>query len=315
MHPLDRQLEAGLRGDFDLGWEIAQQLAEETPDDPRAAFNRGWYEMWRGNLLDGQRLMDSGRWINVFGNRHCNNPAPIWDGRSDGRVMLVLEGGLGDQIHGMRYIREMNPAVVACSRQLFGLVPGPQYVTNEAAHGIDCDYWVPSMSASSILGWEYEDVDGSPYIERTAQPIAGRVGLRWQGNPKFEHEQHRLFPSELMFNAVQGQNCVSLQRDEGSEHCPDWVTEVDLSSWEKTRRAISQCERVVTSCTSVAHMSAAMGVETWIVVPILPYYLWAKPGKSTVWYDNVSLYRQQKYGDWAHPFNEIAKQSNIREAA
>ena len=40
---LDKQLEAGIRGDFDQGWLIAQQLEKETPTCQRAAFNRGWY--------------------------------------------------------------------------------------------------------------------------------------------------------------------------------------------------------------------------------------------------------------------------------
>ena len=49
----------------------------------------------------------------------------------------------------------------------------------------------------------------------------------------------------------------------------------------------------------------AMGIETWIVVPILPYYLWALPGDKTPHYDSVTLYRQEKYGCWEAPFKKI----------
>ena len=302
---LDKQLAAGIAGDFNLGWLLSEQLKEDDPNCPRAAFNRGWYEMRHGNLLAGQNLLDAGRNINVYGNQHCGNPAPIWDGKAQGKIMLVLEGGLGDQIHGMRYIREIEPSIVACSRELFGLIPGIQYVTTDAAGGIDCDFWVPSMSAITVLRWEYDNIDGSPYIERTAKTIKGQTGLRWQGNPKFEHEQHRLFPAELMFDAFEKQNCISLQRDEGSEKCPDWVRKVDLSDWAATRKAISSCERVITSCTSVAHLAAAMGVETWIVTPVLPYYLWALPQETTPWYNKVRLFRQEKHGNWNVPFAQI----------
>jgi hypothetical protein len=51
-----------------------------------------------------------------------------------------------------------------------------------------------------------------------------------------------------------------------------------------------------------------MGVKTWIVVPILPYYLWAKPGSKTEWYDSVTLFRQEAYGDWGGPFRKIKQQ-------
>jgi hypothetical protein len=69
---------------------------------------------------------------------------------------------------------------------------------------------------------------------------------------------------------------------------------------------------VITSCTSVAHMSAALGVETWVVVPILPYYMWSVPGEKSAWYDSVTLFRQEKYGDWTAPFAKISKRLEER---
>ena len=59
-------------------------------------------------------------------------------------------------------------------------------------------------------------------------------------------------------------------------------------------------------------MAGAMGVDTWIVVPILPYYLWAKPGSKTEWYDSVTLFRQKFYGDWTSPFIEINQQLKVK---
>ena len=106
-----------------------------------------------------------------------------------------------------------------------------------------------------------------------------------------------------MFDAVRDLNCVSLQRD--TDDVPTWMKKVDLSTWMSTRHEISKCELVITSCTSVAHMSAALGVPTWIVVPILPYYLWAMPGDKSLFYDSVTLFRQEKYGDWYAPFEQI----------
>jgi len=79
-----------------------------------------------------------------------------------------------------------------------------------------------------------------------------------------------------------------------------------LEHWEQTRAAVAGCDLVITSCTSVAHLSGAMGIPTWVVVPVLPYYLWAPPGDTTVWYDSVKLYRQEVFGDWTAPFKRIA---------
>ena len=177
------------------------------------------------------------------------------------------------------------------------------------------DFWVPGMSAAIPLGLEYEDIDGAPYIFHAPRREDNRfrVGLRWRGNSKIETDAQRLFPSHLMFDAVSTMEAdfVCLQRDEGVEDRPSWVTPVPLGDWTQTAQAISDCDLVISSCTSVAHLSAAMGVPTLVVVPILPYWIWALPGFRSPWYDCVTLFRQETYGEWEAPF--IKMQEHLRE--
>jgi Sulfotransferase family len=323
IHKLDMQLAAGLLGNFEQGWKLAQELEQEEPWNHRAAFNRGWYRMWNGDLFAGSEDMFRGRIEKVYGNEPPKVPTPMWDGESKGVVLLNLEGGLGDQIHGAGFIRYIVDkgcqVIVACSGQLATLfrdIPGVlAVVQHEAVFGVVHDFWCPSMSAVLPLNLEYKDVRGGAYISKpdVLKGNKKRIGLRWQGNPQFEHEQHRLFPPARFFDAVGGHDVeyISLQRDEGFEHKPYWVKEVPLNHWEETRIAIASCDLVITSCTSVAHLAAAMGVLTWIIVPVLPYYLWAKSGSSTEWYDSVKLIRQKQHGDWSAPMLEV--QQNLKE--
>ena len=320
---LDLQLSAGLMGNFEEGWRLAQKLEQEEPWNHRAAFNRGWYRMWKGDLLEGEKLLYRGRIEKVFGNDVPKSPMPMWDGKSKGTVMLTLEGGLGDQIHGMRYVKDIIArgceVIVACSGTLAGLfcsIEGVKAVIqHDVVYGVVHDFWAPSMSMAMILGLEYKDVTGAAYINKPVVKKSGkmRIGLRWLGNPDFEHEQHRVFPSGLMFDAVKDLDAefISLQRDTGADQRLSWVKQVPLDHWEQTAEAIASCDLVITSCTSVAHLAGAMGINTWIVVPVLPYYLWAPPTDNTVWYDSVKLYRQTQFGDWDAPFNKIA--TNIKE--
>ena len=317
IHDLDMQLAAGLMGDFKEGLRLANKIEQEEPWNNRAAFNRGWYKMYEGKLLEGEQLLFRGRLEKVFGNEPPRSPMPMWDGKSKGTVLLNLEGGLGDQIHGVRYARDIakiaGEVIVACSGSLATLFRDIEGVVavcqNDATYGIVHDFWAPSMSTIQILGYEYKDISGKPYINKpSVGPHKGlRIGLRWQGNPQFEHEQHRLFPAAKLFDALGDVDAefISLQRDEGSQYKPYWVKEVPLGHWEETRMALASCDLVITSCTSVAHLSGSMGIPTWIVVPVLPYYLWAPPGNTTVWYDSVKLYRQEIFGEWSAPFDQI----------
>ena len=318
-HLLDLELEAGLRGDFDKAWDIAQVLEAQMPENHRAAFNRGWYVLKQGKLQEGMQLLNRGRLENVFGNTAPDSPMPLWDGQTTGTILLNLEGGIGDQLHGARFARDIalrgNKVVVACSGQIAGIIEQVEGVSavvqHEAAFGAYHDAWVPSMTAVLQLGYEFKDISGEAYIPYKKLPKSRklRIGIRWKGNPQFEHEQHRVFPSELLFNALKGFDArfISLQRDTGEDERPDWVETVPLSHWGMTRDAIAGCDLVISSCTSVAHLAAAMGKETWIVVPLLPYYLWADMQPTTPWYDKVRLFRQEKYGDWEAPFKQITE--------
>jgi hypothetical protein len=52
-------------------------------------------------------------------------------------------------------------------------------------------------------------------------------------------------------------------------------------------------------------MAAAMGKETWVMTPILPYYIWTSPGNTSEWYDTVKLYRQDKWNSWDKAFENL----------
>ena len=171
---IDIQLKAGLEGDFEKGWEIAQQLEKERPNDDRAAFNRGWYLLSQGKLQEGHRLLDRGRNEDVFGNRHIGTIKPIWDGYKKETVLLNLEGGLGDQIHGVRWAKNISAkgckVIVSCSPELVPILKNVEGVTaivqHEAVLGVHHDSWVPSMSGVVPLNYEYEDLKGNPYIPK-----------------------------------------------------------------------------------------------------------------------------------------------------
>jgi hypothetical protein len=165
------------------------------------------------------------------------------------------------------------------------------------------------MTAPNYLGYEMSDLRGDAYITKptTIKGRKKRIGIRWQGNSKFEDDHHKRFPYELMFNAVKGFDVeyVSLQRDEGAEACPTWVQQVPLNTWHETQAAIASCDLVVSACTSVSHLSAAMGVETLVIIPVMGYYLYALDGDKTPYYDAMTLIRQKTFGEWDDPFNEV----------
>lgn len=317
IHDLDLQLAAATTGDFEEGWRIAQKLEKEEPNNYRAAYNSGWYYLRQGQIQKGYRLMDKGRLVGVFGNKHPETVTQPWDGIQKGTILLYLEGGLGDQLHQIRYAKDIaslgNKVVVSATGSLVPLlnnVAGVSAVVQHGAeYGVYHDYWVAGMSAVVPLGFELKDIKGTPYIDKPTviKSKKPRIGLRWSGNKAFEDQHHKLFPSELMFEAVKGLDVefISLQRDADTDVTPDWVKTVPLDSWFDTQAAIASCDLIISSCTSVTHMAGAMGIDTWVVTPIMPYFLYAIDGDKTPYYDSFTMIRQTEYGSWVEPFNNV----------
>lgn len=326
MHPLDMALEASISGNPQLSENI---LRGQSQDDLRVLFNLGWHEMRKGNMKKAFEHFNYGRFINVFGLPPL--PGKIWkDEPLDGKTLLFrCEGGYGDQILNFRFAKNFKDmganVLVTCSSELKELFSRHGYITldNEVAMGAHYDFWVPAMSAAYLLDLEYEDLDGTPFIKakerRNLFSKKGtlKVGIRWSGSPEFEDEQHRRFPSELMIDLhdIPNTTFYSLQRD---ENCVDGLPFGDLreqmKSWEDTANIIADCDLIISSCTSVAHLSAAMGIPTWIVTPIMPYYTWVFPGDTSRWYNSVKLFRQSKYGEWEDVFQNIRQElTNLSE--
>ena len=326
LHDLDLQLSASKMGSFAEGWQLAQKIEKDEPNNHRAAFNRGWYLLRQGKIQEGYQLMDRGRIVGVFGNQPPNSPTSPWDGKSKGTVLLNLEGGLGDQIHQVRYAKSIAArgckVIVACSGPLVTLftdVAGVSAVVqHDCCQGVYHDFYVQGMSAIVPLGFELEDLTGEAYITKpkTIKGFRKRIGIRWQGQMAFEAEHQKKFPYDLMFDALKDVDAefISLQRDEGAEACPPWVKQVPLDSWEDTRQATASCDLVISSCTSVSHLAAAMGVETWTIIPVMPYFFYAQEGDTCPYYDTMKLLRQESFGDWEAPFAKIKESLSEKKA-
>lgn len=317
VHPLDMALTACINGHPEISEDILRSQPEQ--DDARIVFNLGWHEMRHGNLKKGLQMMDAGRFINVFGLPRI--PGEIWKDQdlTNKTLLFRCENGLGDQIMNFRFAKDFVKkgarVVVSCAPELMPLFARHGFVCidNGATPYIHYDYWVPSMSAAHILGYDTDNFPSQFYLDAEpkqlySKPDTFKVGIRWAGNPKFEHEQHRKFdPQPLIdLHKLDGVTLYSLQRDDNLiDGLPFADLRDQMKTFEDTASIIKGLNLVITSCTSIAHLSAALGVKTWVIVPVMPYYAWAEPKSTSVWYDSVRLFRQQKYGDWSHPLEEV----------
>jgi hypothetical protein len=334
MHLIDQQLNLMVRGRVREAWKIAQELEENFPDDPRAKFNRGWFLINQGELQQGFQCLEFGRSLNVYGSGRLNTAKPIWD-QSDlaGKTVIInLEAGYGDNIIYARFATEVwargGTCILCCEPSLHSLflrIPGVSkcITLNEVSH-THHDFWIPAFSCSWLFGHTFQNLPNEPYISanRDSTDIwknivnskKPKIGIRWSGNPKFEHQQFRIFPAKMLIDLhKQFSHCqfYSLQRDNDLIELPDEVSDLQhlLLSWEDTTACIQNLDLVITSCTSIAHLASAMGKPTWVIVPVLPYHVWAYGDEHTPWYqESTRVFRQKTFGKWDDPFEKVSEE-------
>jgi ADP-heptose:LPS heptosyltransferase len=68
---------------------------------------------------------------------------------------------------------------------------------------------------------------------------------------------------------------------------------------------VSCLDLVITVDTSVAHLSAALGRPTWILLPYTPDYRWLLDRDDSPWYPTVRLFRQSETRDYREVFDRV----------
>ena len=146
-----------------------------------------------------------------------------------------------------------------------------------------------------------------------AQPQQRLVALHWQGNPEHEHslcsrgrslQFHEWLGlqgnDQLEFVSIQkGLGSEQLKTDQGLNFVSGQQAVSKSMDFQETAAVIANCDLVISSDSSVAHLAGAMGVPTWLALRWIPEWRWGLEGTSTAWYTSVRLFRQRYDGDWA----------------
>ena len=73
-----------------------------------------------------------------------------------------------------------------------------------------------------------------------------------------------------------------------------------------TAALIEACDVIVSVDTAVAHLAAALGKPTWILLPYNADWRWLATGNTSPWYPSVTLLRQSKFGEWDDVMHQLA---------
>jgi tetratricopeptide (TPR) repeat protein len=254
--------------------------------------------------------------------------APRWDGGElNGRTLLLFaEQGLGDTIHFIRYLPRVaqygGRVLIEAPEPLIRLLrqlPGAEQWIPKGQPLPQFDVQCPLMSLPGIFGTTPSTIPPLNDLLRPdpelaeawhrrlqQQPPGLRVGLAWAGSKKHKNDRNRSIPLSLLAPlAAPGVQFYSLQKGDATAQATQASGQMSITDWTQelhdfadTAALIDQLDLIISVDTAVAHLSAAMGKPTWLLLPFVPDWRWLRDREDTPWYPSMRLFRQTKIGDW-----------------
>jgi len=313
--------------------QVLQTCLSINPNHLDAHWNRGLALLSLGRWQEGWVEYEWRRHLREDLGQKRGFPQPAWQGSplTGMHVLVLCEQGLGDTIQFIRYVPMLvargAKVTVECQSKLRPLL---KCLENEHVKVIARGEPLPTfdmharlMTLPCIFGSTPEDLPNSvPYLsvdekriaefkEQFASEPGFKVGLVWQGNTAHKGDRFRSIPLELFvpLTKIEGVRLVSLQKGYGSEQIEKNKEQMELLEWSDptdttaealldTAAVMKNLDLVVAVDTSVAHLAGALGVPTWVAMPLASDWRWLSEREDTPWYPTMRLFRQKKLGGW-----------------
>lgn len=326
-------------GDFEAALNSYNRVLELDPNYVEAHWNKALLLLLLGNLQEGLPLYEW-RWkrkkaLQTTPPRQF--PHPRWTGTSDiasKKIFIHTEQGIGDTIQFCRYVPLLAAlgahVIFECQEPLVELVRSINGIGEIFISGNkplpDFDYYCPLMSLPLVFNTTIETVPAATrylsssidklqlWNNRLRTKTKPRIGLAWRGNPRHDNDESRsLSLSVLMQYLGYDFEWVSLQREVHEDdaeillrdNCPIKHFGGHLRDLSDTAALCDLMDLVISVDTSVAHLSAALGRPTWILLPRIPDWRWLLDRETSPWYPTVKLYRQDSNREWGKALTRV----------
>jgi tetratricopeptide (TPR) repeat protein len=272
--------------------------------------------------------------VNVLSHQVKTNNLPSWLGESlnNKRLLVLEEQGIGDQILYLRFLQKIvdeydgvqlsyltsDRMRLALSDSLTGVNVTSDSDVNDK---FDCYCYLADiprfLNLKTIL-------NPGPYLKSSSSevnkyqdelhkkfPSKRIIGLSWKSisdtagsrkNLIFHQLRPLLEASDIQFVCLQyGEishdlaELNSLAKNKIFVY-PNIDLKNDISSLLNLIQAL---DSVVTVSNAVAHMSGALGQNTFVLLPKAPIWHWFLDDRESPWYASVHLYRQTSFNDWS----------------
>jgi hypothetical protein len=313
------------------------------PDYHEASWNKSLCLLSQGDFQNGLPLYES-RWSikkvsEVAGKRLFDKPTWLGVESLQGKTILLYgEQGLGDFIQFCRYTKAVadlgSKVILEVPTLLASLMENLEGVSQLVIQGKELpffDYQCPLLSLPLALNTRIYSIPANiPYITVCQNKVAEwklrlgekrkkRIGLVWSSMSDFSDDSKRSLMLSDFIKALPLEEFEYICLQKELKDCDKEFFQNyknirffgdEFADFSDTAALIENLDLVISTCTSVPHLSAALGKETWILLSHVPDWRWLLDREDSPWYPSIKLYRQVTNGEWVGVLDKVKADLN-----
>ena len=312
---------------------ILEAIVKIDPGNARAHWNLSLCLLTLGDYQRGWREYEW-RWrLPAFSHVSLFKHSKQWDGERllpGNSLFIFSEQGLGDNLQFVRFALKLSETfgcvTLQVPRTLLRLYSAQKWPLDLVADSDPVPKHSHSVALMGIplrLGIVLDEIPYShgylsikrllaPPLLTTNRPM--RIGIVWEGGRGDKLQPNRSLELSLLLKFLPA-DCiyVTLQKEISSKdlntlaQCDN--TEIrcnEIDDFYDTALICRDLDLVISIDTSIPHLAAALGVETWVLLKKYNDFRWLQNTSLSPWYSAVKLYRQESDGDWIVPLRKMS---------
>ena len=311
----------GKKDDFD---NLLNRTKERIINEPEFLNYYGLKLLYEGNFEDGWKYYEyrNSKITDFF------RDIKEWTGEEINKKTIVVfnEQGIGDSIQFSKYI---IPLTKIAQNVTFAVQSNIQNIFNKDIQNLsietisDCknkkfDF---KIALGSLIKFFFkEKFDENENLLQTNQINDSKwknkitknklnIGLVWSGGFNGANEPYRSIPLKSLKKLFSlDVNFYCLQNEIWDRDLADFksLNMVDYGKYklDEITSIIKNLDLVITSDTSLLHLSATLNKETWGMLSLHPDWRWGEFNKISP-YKSLKIFKQKNFNDWSNVEDEI----------
>lgn len=318
------------------------------PESVTARYNISLINLMRWRFREGWEDFEQRLNINRFKAWRSCEPRWNGRALHGRTILIMREQGLGDEImHASCYpdlLRQSAQCHIECDPRLERLFtrsfPGARFhplqdlnTRERTDPGVPVDVYsyagsLPRHFRNGLQEFPAHNGYLKPdpqRVEHWRQRLAAlgpglKVGISWRGGVEVTRRGRRSLDLTQLLPvlSVPGVHWINLQYGDRDTEIAEFAStqKIAITDWpeainenyDETAALVCALDLVISVCTSVIHLTGALGRPVWVMTPRIPEWRYGLERDTMPWYPSVRLFRQAVRGEWSPVIADIREQ-------